>query len=169
MYGNSLSVWRIGKVTYRGYCFKAVLHDTKRKLKMVWTLIRPRWRFSLGVEERRGTRGVQGVQQSRPNLKHRFAAQGVFRLDTQGRQGRLYTVTHYYTKPSIWHCSLLGSSVLQGKSLTALMLAGEQSETLGFIIQVTPKELQISQPSCCQLVYPTGDVMWWSTGRLVGG
>lgn len=33
MYGNSLSVWRIGKVTYRVYCFKADLRDTKLKEK----------------------------------------------------------------------------------------------------------------------------------------
>lgn len=43
-----------------------------------------------------------GVQQSRPNLKHGFAAQG----SSDWGQGRLNT--DYYTKPSIWHCSLLG-------------------------------------------------------------
>lgn len=40
--------------------------------------------------------GYRRVQQSRPNLKHRFAAQGVFRLDTQGAGTPLhrYTLLH---------------------------------------------------------------------------
>lgn len=98
---------------------------------------------------------------------------GVFRLDTQG-EGRLLTpLQSINTKPSIWHCSLGNtSSALQGKSLTALILAGNSPQLLGLIIQVTPKScatnLQtIMLPTCLSNWWR--NVARWSSGRLVGG
>lgn len=101
---------------------------------MVWTCslirLRSRCRFSLGVG---------GTEPSK--LQTSLCSTGIFRLDTQG-QGRPNTITHLYTTPP--RLALLSlrskSSALQGKSLTAPTLAGEQSATLGFILQVTPKK-----------------------------
>ena len=121
-------------MTYRGYCFKAVLHDTTLKTKWLWTrsLICP-LRFPLHLEH-----------------KTLLCSTGVFRLDTQGRRN---TFTHYYTKPSIWHCSLANTSALQGKSLTA---SWEQSATLGFYYTGDPKDCAANLTT---IILPTS--IWW--------
>lgn len=114
-----------------------------------------------------GGRG-EGVQQSRPNRKQCFVAQG----SSDWTHGGIYVLTPLQIitpNLTIWHCSLgYTSSVLQGKSLTALILAGNSPQFFGLYYTGDPKiiAMQISQPSCCQL---SGEVIWWSTGRLVGG
>lgn len=97
--------------------------------------------------------------------KTSLCSTGVFRQDTQG-QGRLNTVTDYYTKPSIWHRSLGNtSSALQGKSLTALTLAGNSPQLWALLYRWPQKTaLPTSQLSCCQLVNP---MVMWCGGRLV--
>lgn len=89
--------------------------------------------------------------------KTSLCSTGVFRLDTQGRRN---TFTHYYAKPSIWHCSLGNTSALQGKSLTA---SWEQSATLGFYYTSEPKDCAANLTT---IILPTS--IWWCGGRLVG-
>lgn len=125
-------------------------------------------RFSLSAW-RRGA----GVQQSRPNIKHRFCSTGGVRrwgLQTGHAGGGVVSTPLQIITPNLpfgvsWEHIL---SIIR-EVINCTDTSWEQSATWGFIIQVTPNvALQISQPSCCQLVYPTGDVMWWSTGRSVG-
>lgn len=138
----------------------------KKKLKkMVWTcsLITS----TLGFLSRRWGEGP-GWFSRVVQIQTSLCSTGVFTLDTQGAgtSQHLYRLLH-----QTFNLALLSlgntSSVLQGKSLTALILAGEQSTILAFIIQVTSKKLHCKPHNhhAANFVYPTGDVTWWSTGR----
>lgn len=91
-------------------------------------------RFSLSALEERGRGSAESSKHKTSLLQHRGkGGGGVSRLDTQGR-GHLNTIITDYTKPSIWRRSLGNtSSALQGKSLTALILAGN-SPQLGALL-----------------------------------
>lgn len=153
MYGNSLSVRRIGKVTL------TILFQGSppwHKIKMVWTRSRigprpcrcspslgnrqegPGFSRAVPTEDpasrHRGLQAVStAVQIITPNLPFGIALSWVY----------IFSVTQ-----EVIHCS---------------DTSWAQSTTLGFIIQVTPNiALQMSQPSRCQRL------AIWCRGQLVG-
>lgn len=166
MYGNSLSVRRIGKVTY-WLLFQGSPPWHEIKIKMVWTrsFICPRscWRSpSLGIEER--------DQVSAESSKHETLLLRHWGLQT-GHTGAYTSQQRYRLLRQTFRLALLSlgytSSVLHRKSLTALILAGHSPQLWAFFYTGDPKYCAANVTTV--MLPASGDVMRWSTGRLVGG
>lgn len=131
---------------------------------MLWTLslIRPRWCF---LPQRRGREGPVGSAES-SKLKTSLCSTGGLQTWHAGGGGAGDILTPWHQTFHLASLSLGNtSSVLQGKSLTALILAGEQSATLGFIIQATPKNCAADHHHATSLFI---QVVMWCGGRSVG-
>lgn len=132
---------------------------------MLWTLslIRPRWCF---LPQRRGGEGPVGSAES-SKLKTSLCSTGGLQTWHAGGGGAGDILTPWHQTFHLASLSLGNtSSVLQGKSLTALILAGEQSATLGFIIQATPKNCAADVAT---IMLPACLSKWWCdvvVGRL---
>lgn len=130
---------------------------------MVWTcsLIRPhsRWRFL-------SSRGTGGVQQSHPNMKHRFAAEGSSDWTHEGND--ISTPFQIITPNLPFGIAISGINFQCYKGSHELLWYWEHSTfaTLGFIVQVTPKNCKSFNHNAANLFVQL--VMWWSTGRSVG-
>lgn len=131
---------------------------------MLWTLslIRPRSCF---LPQRRGGEGPVGSAES-SKLKTSLCSTGGLQTWHAGGGGAGDILTPWHQTFHLASLSLGNtSSVLQGKSLTALILAGEQSATLGFIIQATPKNCAADHHHATSLFI---QVVMWCGGRSVG-
>lgn len=119
------------------------------------------FRFSLACRRGEGPgAGVLGEGSAELPNKHKTSLRGtgVFRLDTRGR-GRLNTSTDYYTKPFHLASLALGntSSVLQGKSWTARILAG----ALLYRWPPTPQKINYCTADLTAAMLPTCLSHWW--------
>lgn len=115
------------------------------------------FRFSLCVKGRNG-----GVQQSRPNMKHGFAAQGSSHWTRRGRD--IQTQTPITTENLSFGISL--SLSLSGIHLQCYKEVINCSNTswnnpqLQASLYMWPRKLR------CREANFSGDVTWWWTGRL---